>query len=64
MVLLCQQLSNTTVMFGRGQVEFLGLPAENSSVIYHYISWNLVYSTDDPLLTRYAYWLIFAFKLL
>ena len=64
MVLMCQQHIDATVTFGRGQVEFLGLPAENSSVIYHYISWNPVYPTDDPLLTRYAYWLIFAFKLL
>ena len=29
-------------------------PAENSLVIYHYVLQNLVYSTDDPLLTRYA----------
>ena len=34
-VLECQQHFNITGMFGRRQVEFLGLPAENSLVVYH-----------------------------
>ena len=63
-VLSCQQHFNNTGMFGRRQVGFLGLPAENSLVIYHYVLQNLVYSTDDPLLTRYACCSFFAFKLL